>query len=168
MSKLSRLSWLERRNLNKVLKPVGHALSNPKTRQVAVVKSIRLLKEATQREMQEWVYWYTLGDFLLEAGFADEGLRVCSFCYHLRPEDPRSTYGLASAFRQLSDARLMGKPGIAEAIAKGKRAGQWVPNPEASKAALARLGLTVDESASAAIYFFMKTLGLEPVMHFAP
>jgi hypothetical protein len=159
MTELSGLSRSERQTLAKVLAPVGFELGNPNTRQQAVLQGIKLLVKATEQRRYEWVYWYTLGDFCQEAGnFLDKSLRACSCAYHLRPDDPRSVYALATAFRQLSYARFLEKPGASEGLKRLRSAGYQAPWPEASKAALDRLGITVDEAASAAIHFFTNAL----------
>jgi hypothetical protein len=160
MSKLGHLSWSERRQLVKVLKPVGAYLADPRTRPGAVIRAINLLTEATQRDRYQWVYWYTLGDFCQEATLFDDALQAVCCSYHLRRHDPRSVYALATGFRELCHARFLDKPGSAAVIDAVRRAGSSTPNPAASMAALARLGLTVTEAGSAAIYFFAETLTL--------
>lgn len=137
MTQLSRLSWSDRRKLAKVLRSAAIGPGSP--RQIIAVHAFRTLSKLTEEERYEWVYWYALGDSCQELGFYDDALPACSCCYHLRPDDPRSTYALATAFRQFT---------------------QFQPpsNSAALDAALSRLGFTAEESAAAAIHFFTMTL----------
>jgi hypothetical protein len=158
MSELTRVSWSERRKLAKAFRSAGTHLSSHDTRQLQAAKGMRILSRATEQERYEWVYWYALGDYCQELGFFDAALDACSCCYHLRPDDPRSTYALATAFRLLSDARLIGSPEAMEKIAQLEREGYQAPKPQASEAALTRLGLKVEEVVAGAVYFFTQTL----------
>jgi tetratricopeptide (TPR) repeat protein len=158
MSELTRLSWSERRKLARVLRPVGATLGNPSTRPVGAIRAVKLLLKATEQERYEWVYWYILGDLCQELGLFDEALRACCCCYHLRPDDGRSIYALASAFRQLSEARLVGRSEVTETLARLEGASYWAPKPKVSAAALSSLGLTIEEAAAAAVHFFTETL----------
>jgi hypothetical protein len=160
VTRLGRLSWSERRKLVKVLRPVGAALTDPRTRRGALIRSIRLLTKATQQYGHEWVYWYTLGDFAQEAAFFDNALHALCCSYHLRPHDPRSLYALATGFRDLGNARLLDRPGTEALLEAFHDAGLAAPNPAASRASLERLGLIAVEAGAAAIHFFGETLAL--------
>jgi hypothetical protein len=139
MSDLVRLSWSERRKLTKALRSAGMTTDTPSTDQSAAGDCMRTFLRLTEQVRHEWVYWYALGDYCRGLGFCDTALSAYCCCYHLRPEDPRSTYALATAFRRMSQADPL-------------------KNSGAGEAAPTSLGFGAEESAAAAIHYFAKTL----------
>jgi len=139
MSDLVRLSWSERRKLTKVLKSAGTTPDAPNTDQSAAGDCMRTLLRLTEQVRHEWVYWYALADYCQGLGFCDTALSAYCCCYHLRPQDPRSTYALATALARMSRVDPLNNSG-------GGDAGH------------ARLQLSAEGLAAAAIHFFTKTL----------
>jgi hypothetical protein len=139
MSDLVRLSWSERRKLTKALRSAGITPDSPSTGQSAAGECMRVLLKVTEQVRHEWVYWYALADYCQGLGLFDTALCAYCCCYHLRPEDPRSTCALATAFRRMSQTDPL-------------------KNSAAREAAPTSLRLSADESAAAAIHFFTKTL----------
>jgi len=72
--------------------------------------AIDLLRQAVQDNPDEWAYWYALGDYYQRLDRDLLSLSPCLNCYRLRPQDPRSAYALATAYR--SCAREYGRNGL--------------------------------------------------------
>jgi cytochrome c-type biogenesis protein CcmH/NrfG len=62
-------------------------------------RAVLLLELAVRDHPNEWAYWYALGDYYQRLDDWTSSIRVCHQCYKLRPQDPRSAYALATAFR---------------------------------------------------------------------
>jgi hypothetical protein len=139
MSNLVRLSWSERRKLKKALKSAGTTPDAPSTGPSAAGECMRVLLRVTEQVRHEWVYWYALGDYCQGLGLFDTALCAYCCCYHLRPEDPRSTYALATAFERMSQTDPL-------------------KNWGAGGATTTTLGFGAEASAAAAIHYFTRTL----------
>lgn len=151
------------RELAKLLRPVVERHGNPRKGVQACFACIVALESAARAKPDEWVYWSSLGDYLLQAQFQDEALAATAHAYWLRPADPRSTYALASAFYQLSRARVLANMTLEEQQARYEYIIENYGNvidPFASRRGLEKLGMSVQDAAAGALHFFSATLRL--------
>ena len=86
---------LEWQKVKRVVAPALRLPPGPALLQRAVI----LLELAVRDNPNEWAYWYALGDYYQRLDDWASSIRVCHQCYKLRPQDPRSAYALATAFR---------------------------------------------------------------------
>ncbi len=157
-SKISHFTRGELRALGRVLFPVVQVYGHPRSCRAAADRSIQLLREAVKAKPKEWVYWYALGDFHQSLAQVAESVRVCQTCYGLRPEDPRSVYSLATAYRLLTRAKYVDDPGHVDTMRAIQDAlggeGEAVLDPRWAQAALENLGLTLEQAAQYAYGLF--------------
>lgn len=128
-------------------------------------RAIRAFEAAIRKSPNEWVYYYMLCSFYLEDIRYVDAVRVGEKLLELRPNDPRSTYALATVYRELTHAQY--KDSRYEDRVKELQ--EWMAcvvgpgyemNPEAAERALRALGLTIDEAAEKTITLFEKTRSL--------
>lgn len=131
-------------------------------------RAIPAFEAAIRKNPNEWIYYYMLCSFYLEDIRYVDAVRVGEKLLELRPNDPRSTYALATVYRQLTHAQYMDQ----RYKERMKQVQQWAAslasvvgvgyemNPEASERALKALGLTIDEAAEKTITLFEKTRAL--------
>lgn len=157
------------RGLHSAESPPGQYLEN-----IEVHAAIERLEAFCQDDPKDWLARYYLGDFYITARLFDKSLNVLIEAYRLKPKDPRSTYALATAYRQLANASLEGHslseifpqsallqlrdqdPDAFRLMMMGK-AGF---DPKASADSLEEVGLTIDHVAQKAIEYFEETLRL--------
>lgn len=60
---------------------------------------IEAMEEVYANHPNSWVLAYKLGDAYQDAGRYAESIVICTRCLELRPDDPRSRYALATAYR---------------------------------------------------------------------
>jgi len=130
---------------------------------------IKDLKEAIAREPAEWIYHHRLAAAYFKLRRFTDAHDSAQDALRLRPDDPRSTYAIASVYHTLVNA-IYTEPESAQrlntALAEGKisrtdlTATGIVFDPASSAAALRALGLTADQAAERALGFFSKTLDL--------
>ena len=157
-SRLDYYTTDERRKLQRAL-ATAPGSDSPLVDGQTMLASIDALQAATSRDSGEWVYWYALGDCYQSVRWFSEALAATARCYALRPEDPRSSYALATSFRLLSRARLvenLSPQDVAHwrAALRERFGTTFGLDPEASQGALESLGMSLDEAAAAAIHFF--------------
>jgi tetratricopeptide (TPR) repeat protein len=133
---------------------------------------IRRLEPVRARNPRDWFVRLLLGSFYSQVRRHADELEVLKEAFAIRPTDPRSTYALATAYRELSWAHFEGgqlarsdadtahilaeNPSFAGLILSGS----FDPDPIASADELQKIGLTADEVAEEAMYYFDETLRL--------
>jgi tetratricopeptide (TPR) repeat protein len=128
-------------------------------------RAIPAFEAAIRKSPNEWVYYYMLCSFYLEDIRYVDAVRFGERLLKLRPNDPRSTYALATVYRKLTHAQYTDsryedrvkelQEWMASVVGPG-----YEMNPEASERALGALGLTIDEAAEKTITLFEKTRAL--------
>ncbi|HAL60951.1 MAG TPA: hypothetical protein DCP08_00905 [Chloroflexi bacterium] len=128
-------------------------------------RAIPAFEAAIRKSPNEWVYYYMLCSFYLEDIRYVDAVRFGERLLELRPNDPRSTYALATVYRKLTHAQYTDSryedrvKELQEWMASVVGPGYEI-NPEASERALSALGLTIDEAAEKTITLFEKTRAL--------
>jgi tetratricopeptide (TPR) repeat protein len=136
--------------------------------------AIHFLEPKRVSRRRDWLVRYYLGDFYIRDKRYSTALEVLLEAFRLRPKDPRSTYALATAYRDLARAGLDGltmedlwphdvqrrflseNPEFTEMLSTG----HLDIDPTASADELEKTGLTVDEVAEQAMLLFDETLRL--------
>ena len=155
------------RKANRILKPLRESIPpwEPDAEVQLRKRAIPAFEAAIRESPDEWIYYYMLCSFYLEDICYVDAVRVGEKLLELRPNDPRSTYALATVYRQLTHAQYMDPrykdrmkqvQGWAASLASVVGVG-YEMSPEASQRALTALGLTIDEAAEKAITLFEKT-----------
>lgn len=134
----------------------------PDTRRglVNAVASLQLMMERTPQRLAGW---YMLCDYLTRLGKIAEALDAAERAMLLAPKDPRSAYVLASTYRMLTRAQYTnsGQPTYdAEDILDWEVSPPVLPVPDEMAAQLEGLGITVEEAARQASFYFKRTLEL--------
>ena len=131
-------------------------------------RAVPAFEAAIRKSPNEWIYYYMLCSFYLEDIRYVDAVRVGEKLLELRPNDPRSTYALATVYRQLTHAQYI-DPRYEDRM---KQVQEWAAslasvvgvgyemNPGASQRALTALGLMIDEAAEKTITLFEKTRAL--------
>lgn len=121
---------------------------------------IQRLEEAHERNPKDWLILYNLGDWYIREKQYCKSVEVLEELYALRPKDPRSTFALASAYRNLARAKDMNidinqifPPGTPKEVIENY-------DPIRSNSELEKLGLTLDDVALKAMKLFGKTIRL--------
>lgn len=157
------------RGLHSAESPPGQYLEN-----IDVRAAIERLEVFCRDDPKDWLARYFLGDFYITARIFDKALRVLIVAYTLRPRDPRSTYALATAYRQLAHASLEGhrlteifpRSALLQLRLEDPDAfrlmmmGKVGIDPRASADSLEKLELTIDHVAQKSIEYFEETLRL--------
>lgn len=121
---------------------------------------IDTLSTATEKNPNEWVYWYALADSCLSEGLYSLALKACEKCLQLRPNDPRSTYAIATLYRALTRARFIDNPKAKELQNLMSAASGVIFDPKLSATGLKQIGITIEEAARKSIQYFEETLKL--------
>jgi hypothetical protein len=109
-------------------------------------KTIADLELALAQHPDEWAHFYKACDLYLQDRQYDRAVKAGERALRLRPDDPRSYYALAAAYRVLTQAQYAIPPHsdrIALATQSLEARGF---DPQAALQALAALGLTVDQA----------------------
>jgi tetratricopeptide (TPR) repeat protein len=94
---LTNEEWEE---VKKIIDPVLTAFRPGRT---LTERAILRLRQAAEQQPDEWMYWYALGDWCQRLDDWENSIDACRRCYELRPNDPRSAYALATAYRFWAD-----------------------------------------------------------------
>lgn len=133
------------------------------------------LEPYLEENPNQWLIHYLLADLYTRDNRLIDALRVMEKAYEIRPRDPRSTYALATTYRILARARLVGfdvsfddvdmehmekfanetHTSVRELL---KSRSEF--DPKASADELEKLELTIDEVATKALEYFEETLRL--------
>lgn len=152
---------------NGILRPLRESIPSwEPDGEVQLRKSaIPAFEAAIRKSPDEWIYYYMLCSFYLEDFRCVDAVRVGEKLLELRPNDPRSTYALATVYRKLTHAQYKDsryedrvkelQEWMASVVGPG-----YEMNPEAAERALRALGLTIDEAAEKTITLFEKTRAL--------
>lgn len=157
------------RGLHSADSPPGEFLEN-----IDVHAGIERLEAFCRDDPKDWLARYFLGDFYITAKMFDKALSILLEAYRLRPRDPRSTYALATAYRQLAYASLEGHSmseifppsALLELRNHDPDAFRLMMmdkvgfDPKVSADRLEELGLTIDDVAQKAIEYFEETMRL--------
>jgi tetratricopeptide (TPR) repeat protein len=133
------------------------------------------LESYMKENPNQWLIRYTIGDWYTRDNRYIDALNALDKAYEIRPRDPRSTYALATTYRILARARLVGfdvsfddvdmedmqkfaneTHGSVREILES----QSEFDPKASADELEKLELTIDEVATKALEYFEETLRL--------
>ena len=161
-SQLAYYSLTERFKLNSVLGKVVAQYGNPKGSREAIAVTINALETALDKDKNEWIYWYTLGEYYLATEEFAKFFYAAQKCFDLKPKDVRSSYVLATACNELSKAKFVGDTErfeeVATLVGLNQLPADYVYNPEKCQEALEELGLTIDQCAMKAITLFQMLL----------
>jgi hypothetical protein len=154
----------EQLKLSLALSSVGTSESI-RTDKNEALKAVRALENELTKKPREWVLWFALSDLQSSLGDYSMSVRAAQVCYKLKPRDPRSAYGLATALRMLTYAIFVGHPGVTSTQRALASSGLYTANyetfdPNRSKEELEKLNLTLDEAAKLTILFFQYSISL--------
>lgn len=153
----------ERLKLARAVSSVTRKYGHPQASGTATREAVRVLEAKVRERPREWVFWYALGDGYCALADYAKAVRACEKCYELRPRDPRSGYGLATALRMLTRAKYMGDPKIADMQEFLVQSGVAVFDefdPLKSQQALEDLNLTIDQAAEKSLTLFEEVIRL--------
>lgn len=159
MSRIEHLTLLERIKITNVT----HSSREEYIEARIKLKSIQLLQAKVAESPQEWVYWYALCDDLYAYDDYLGAVQAAQKCYDLRPNDPRSTFCLAVAYKFVAMAKLGNNPAYRELYARAIREGhgtEGLANITQCERALKELGITSDQAARRSMHFFEETIKL--------
>ncbi len=122
---------------------------------------IEVLEKAIEKTPDEWVYWYELADNHLASGSCVAALHACEKCLDLQPDDPRSTYAIATVYRSLTRAKFVNDPEENQKVLPlfARNIGLSF-DAKSSEADLKEVGITVEEAARRSLQYFEKILKL--------
>lgn len=124
------------------------------------------LEKALRENPRDWWLLNTIGDLYIRSGQLCLALEVTKKAYEIRPFDIRSTFALASAYRAFLRAQFINIPKeqiIPREIFPDETTWQinlMAFDPEGANEELEKLGVTLDEVALKAMYYFEETLHL--------
>ncbi len=121
---------------------------------------IDALQAATEKNPNEWVYWYAIADNWSSLGSYSLALDALEKCLELKSNDPRSAYAIATLYRTLTRARFIDNPkakGLQNVMSAVNGA---IFDPKVSANGLKQIGITIEEAARKSIQYFEKTLKL--------
>jgi tetratricopeptide (TPR) repeat protein len=145
----------------RLARTVGRNLTDPS--HYTTEEFIAAAEAAVEQHPDEWVVFYTLGDKYQEVGRYADALRVCKRCVELRPNDIRSTYALATAYRLLARAAWSQKEAeMVNSVLKELFGGSDVIDPTLAQRELDQTGLLVETAAAQAMRWFERALMLKP------
>jgi len=121
---------------------------------------IDALQAATEKNPNEWVYWAALAENWSAVGFYSVGLSDCQKCLELKPDDPRSTYAIATLYKVLTRARFIDNPKAKEIQNVMGTVSGVIFDPKLSANGLKQIGITIEEAARKSIQYFEQTLKL--------
>ncbi len=74
------------------------------------IKAVQSLEREVSKKPNEWIFWHTLNNLCSPLGWHAIAIRAAEECCKLKPKDPRSSYGLATALRMMIMEINAGKP----------------------------------------------------------
>jgi hypothetical protein len=159
-------SFSEDMKLIKELSSLGDINSIRASRLSAVLAEFQLERKV-EKKQKEWIFWQTLSDFCSPLGEHAKAVHAAEECYKIKPSDPRSSYGLATALRMLIMEINAGEPNFNPIEIPPNILGFFTMyqnfDPEKGKKELEKLNLTVEQAAKRAIALFEESiiLGLD-------
>ena len=155
--------FIERLKLGSAISSATSKYGNPQTSREATQEAVKALEVKVREKPKEWIFWYALGDWYSALGDYAKAVRACEKCYDLRPRDPRSAYGLATALRMLTRAKYVGHPKVTEMrefLAESGMSGYDEFDPSKSQRGLEELNLTIDQAAEKSLALFEEVITL--------
>jgi tetratricopeptide (TPR) repeat protein len=121
--------------------------------------AIHQLEQVNNENPTDWLIKYLLGDWYIRAKLYSKAVTILEQALSLRPQDIRSTYALATAYRILTRARLIGIP--KEELTESSIHILGIDfDPEASNKEINKHGITLDDAAFKAMGLFEETMRL--------
>ena len=74
------------------------------------IKAVQSLEREVRKKPNEWIFWHTLNNLCSPLGWHAIAVRSAEESFRLKPKDPRSSYGLATALRMMIMEINAGKP----------------------------------------------------------
>lgn len=161
---LENMNFLDGFKVAKILKGLRTSFGEiPKNAdELPIHQVIDRFEKAHQKNPKDWFICNQLGSLYLSTKQYGKSVEILKKGLDLRYNDIRSTYALATAYRQLTRAQFIGNP--LDQICPDYHDRQKLINggfdPETSNRELQKLGLTLDEVAEKSMLLFEKTLRL--------
>lgn len=169
---LQSFGFIGRIKLSLLLSPVTDKYGHPRRSHESIQEAIKLLEAKVKLKPKKFVFRLALSDFYLSLGNYVKAIQAFKQCCRLRPRDSRSVYGLASAYRKLTEAKYLEHPNIEEiresVLSKiftesAMRSMSILVSfdPMKSQKALEELELTINQAAEKSLKLFEHVLTLD-------